>query len=190
MHHLFPTRVSTNSDRGSLKFGEVPDNSTSRWYYLANTLTSIPSTGIDNYSELLFNNSFEPREVSKGNVARAMFYFYTIYRAQANSQGAGFFDSQRSTLCQWHIEDPIDEQEWTRTFQIASHQSDKPNPFVIDCTLAGRMYCPEILDQMCSLLLQPTVLEELDVKVFPNPSNDEAISLVLRKKAVYCSLVF
>jgi len=174
MHHLFPSRADVNSDRGSLKFGEVSDNSTSRWYYLSTSLASPPAINRDAYSELLLNSSFEPREISKGNIARAIFYFNTIYRAQANSQGAGFFDSQRATLCQWHRDDPVDELEWNRTFLIASHQSDKPNPFVIDCTLAARMYCPEILDNMCAPTATKTIFESLDVKIFPNPSRKQS----------------
>ena len=170
MHHLFPSRADVNQARGSLKFGEVPDNATDRWYYLDNNLSSPPTNGIDNYSEYQENVSFEPREVSKGNIARAIFYFNTIYRTQANNQGTGFFDSQRAALCQWHLQDPIDEIEWERTYMIASHQSNKPNPFIIDCTLAARMYCPEIINEMCITTTTSKLVEELEAKAFPNPS--------------------
>lgn len=171
MHHLYPARVNVNQDRASLKFGEISDNTTDRWYYLSSTLTSIPSNNKDNYSEYLGNNAFEPRESAKGNIARSIFYFYTIYRSQAESSGAGFFQSQQADLCQWHAQDPVDEKEWERTFLIASHQSDKPNPFVLDCSLAARMYCPDLVNELCMVTANISVLEQLEVKVFPNPTN-------------------
>ncbi len=85
-------------------------------------------------------NGFEPREDFKGNVARAAFYFYTIYRAEADEADPDFFETQRSTLCDWHDLDPVDSLEWNRNQIIASYQDDKLNPFILDCSLA-RIYC-------------------------------------------------
>ncbi|MEL6865106.1 MAG: endonuclease [Bacteroidota bacterium] len=168
MHHLFPTRVRVNGDRGSLPFGESNDSETEKWYYKTQSLSSIPSQNIDLYSELA-TDRFEPREDHKGNVARALFYFYTIYRAQANQN---FFQQQRETLCQWHLDDPVDELEWQRTFRIAQYQDGKPNPFVLDCTLPERSYCSD-LDLFC----QPTATSTTEITrpnialhVFPNPA--------------------
>jgi len=171
MHHLYPSRVNVNQDRASLKFGDIPDNTTDRWYHLSSILTSIPSSNKDNYSEYLQNNSFESREAVKGNIARSIFYFYTIYRSQAETAGAGFFQSQQEDLCQWHAADPVDENEWERTFLIASHQSNKPNPFVLDCSLAARLYCPNLVDELCNATATTSISEQLEVKVFPNPTN-------------------
>ena len=96
MHHLFPTRSPVNSARGSLPFGEVNDNSATSWYYLTTTQGNVPGSNIDLYSEL-GNGFFEPREDHKGNVARAMFYFYTMYRAQADAADPNYFGLQQST---------------------------------------------------------------------------------------------
>ena len=74
MHHLYPTRVDVNSDRGSFPFAEIDDNRTESWYYLNQTRGSIPSTNIDLYSEKQ-GSRFEPREDHKGDVARSMFLF-------------------------------------------------------------------------------------------------------------------
>ncbi len=143
MHHLYPTRVEVNADRGSLPFGESPDDQTTKWYYQDLEQNSIPSSNVDAWSELLENAVFEPREEHKGNVARAMFYFYTMYREAADQANPDFFEEQRATLCQWHYLDPVDSLEWERTFLIAHYQDDKPNPFVLDCSLAERTYCSE-----------------------------------------------
>ena len=40
----------------------------------------------------------------------------------------------------WHEQDPINEDEITRTWQIAEYQENKPNPFILDATLIYRAY--------------------------------------------------
>ncbi len=140
MHHLYPTRTAVNTARGNSRFAEINDNQTDAWFYLNQQTSSIPSQNIDSYSEQT-NTSFEPREDHKGNVARAMFYFYTMYKSQADSADPNYFETQRATLCQWHEADPVDQLEWTRNNKIAVHQGGKKNPFILDCTLAERSYC-------------------------------------------------
>jgi endonuclease I len=148
MHHLYPTRTPVNADRGNLPFAEVPDNQTIEWYYLNQSQSFIPNQNIVAYSER-GANTFEPREDHKGNVARAMFYFYTMYKAAADAEDPNFFNSQKETLCDWHLLDPVDQKEWERNAIIASYQSGKKNPFILDCTLAERSYCAEF-NQSCS----------------------------------------
>lgn len=142
MHHLYPTRVEPNATRGDFPFSEIPDNQTEEWFYLNQKQTNIPNSSIiARYSEYK-DYVFEPREDHKGNVARAMFYFYTMYKAEADLADNAFFESQRQTLCNWHLLDPADQLEAARTWAIAGYQDGKPNPFVLDCTLARRAYCP------------------------------------------------
>ena len=73
MHHIYPSKINVNSDRGSLPFNEINDNQTNDWYYKNIILHSKPQTNIDSYSEHI-NTYFEPREVHKGNIARAMMF--------------------------------------------------------------------------------------------------------------------
>ncbi len=98
--------------------------------------SSIPSSNINEYSE---NNSsvFEPREDVKGDIARAMFYFYTIYEEEADDY---FFQQQKDILFQWHNQDPITQDEVNRTNLIASYQNNIPNPFILDSSLVNRCY--------------------------------------------------
>ncbi len=169
MHHLFPCRGLVNSARGSDRFADIPDESTLKWFYKGEEMTSIPANR-DLYTED-DNEKFEPRESIKGNVARAMFYFYTMYKAQADGADSEYFESQRETLCTWHDLDPVDQLEWERTFKIAAYQDDKPNPFVLDCTLAGRTFC-EVIDEACKSVPTANLEEEKAFKVSPNPSVD------------------
>ncbi len=149
MHHLYPSRADANADRGNSPFAEIPDEETETWYYQSQQTSAIPAASVrDRYSEKK-GDSFEPREDHKGNVARAMFYFYTMYKEQADLENSTFFESQRQTLCNWHFLDPVDETEWNRTWLIAQYQAT-PNPFVLDCTLPQRCYCEEF-SQLCTL---------------------------------------
>jgi len=166
LHHLFPTRTDVNGDRGHLPFAEIIDTQTDNWYYKNQEIHYIPNSNIDEYSELDLNNTFEPREAHKGNVARAIMYFYTIYKDQASSS---FFEGMKPTLCAWHYEDAVDQQEWDRTMGIKTKQGNA-NPFVLDCTLPERSYCAGMGFE-CS----PDATDEAKhlVKlfgVFPNPT--------------------
>lgn len=139
MHHLFPSRVAVNAARSNSPFAEIPDEQTARWYYRDQELNSIPANHIDAYSEYL-SDRFEPREDKKGDIARAMLYFYTIYRAEALVADPLFFQRQRATLLAWNQQDPPDDVEQSRSEAIALYQDGKPNPFILDPTLAERLY--------------------------------------------------
>jgi len=183
MHHIYPTRKDVNGARGTDPFAEIPDNQTDVWWIQDETQGNVPSQNKDGYSEER-NGQFEPREEHKGNVARSMFYFYTMYKAQADAENSTYFSSQVQTLCDWHYQDPADFKEFIRTKNIAPYQSDKANPFVLDCTLAERSYCSDS-GQMCT----PVAVEEegLDntsslATNFPNPfSNETQIQYFLAK---------
>ena len=171
MHALFPSRVDVNSDRASDPYNDIADSNTLRWYVGTETVSSPNPSRIDSYSE--DNNSFfEPRESVKGNVARAAFYFYTIYEDQANNADPDFFESMIETLCEWHNMDPVDSLEWERNLIIASYQDGKANPFILDCSLV-RMYCPE-LASACQIL--PTDdIKKIDFYLYPNLLGAEQI---------------
>ncbi len=161
MHHLYPSRVKTNSDRGNEPYGESPDNNTIKWYRDKDELTSKPTSSIDEYSEQGLD-IFEPREKVKGDIARSLFYIYTIYRDEVKAVNSDFFELQKATLCNWHNEDPVDEKEWNRTQAIAKYQGNK-NPFVLDCSLVARMYCEQSSSSCKSLSTEEGNTNEKDV---------------------------
>lgn len=166
MHHLFPTRSRVNEARLNYPFSEIDDRNTDDWFYKDMQRTSIPTMNIDAWSEL-GDEVFEPREDHKGNVARAVFYFYAVYRDVAD---ASFFSSQRETLCEWHYLDPVDEKEWVNNIRIASFQSDKRNPFILDCTLAGRSFCPDVVGN-CNITSSRDINSGITA-LYPNPVTD------------------
>jgi PKD repeat protein len=138
MHNLFPAKSNVNSARSNDPFGEIDDTQTDTWYYLDTQTSSIPTSNIDLYSENLGSTAFEPREDHKGNVARAIFYFYSIYQNEADDN---FFNGMKEVLYQWHYQDPVSAAELNRSSQIAYYQGNE-NPFVLDSTLMRRAYFP------------------------------------------------
>jgi hypothetical protein len=145
LHHIFPTRALANNGRSTLPFGEIAPNNVDKWYKDALMLTTPPPVAEQHlYSKQQTGVMFEPPADHKGNVARAMFYFYTMYRNEADGADPNYFNLQKSILCQWHLDDPVDSMEWVRTSRISLFQGNKVNPFVMDCTLPQRCnYCTQ-----------------------------------------------
>ena len=136
MHALRPCKDNVNSARNNKPFNEVVDAETITWYWQDSQTSSIPSSNIDEYSEN-YGSYFEPREDRKGDIARTMFYFYTMYSDVADDD---FFEGQKEVLKTWHVLDSANEEEIIRTWQIAFYQQNKPNPFILDETLIERAY--------------------------------------------------
>ena len=140
IHHIFPTRIEANSARSNYPFDEIPDNQTDKWFYLSNESNEIPSSNIDLYSELDNGRAFEPREDFKGNVARAIFYFWSVYQNRAAvKDDVSFFNGMKDVLYDWHKYDPVDEMEWNRSLGAEQVQGNR-NPFIHDSTLVDRVY--------------------------------------------------
>lgn len=122
VHHLRPTDVSVNSTRGNLDF----DNG-------GEEVGEAPGNRVD-------DDSFEPRDEVKGDVARMVFYMAVRYEG-----GDGFADlevndqvgngsvpamGKLSVLKQWHEEDPPDAFERNRNEVIYNDIQHNRNPFV------------------------------------------------------------
>lgn len=125
IHHLFPSYGNWNSTRSNHPFAEIADNQTTKWMYLNQSQATIPSGNINLYSEYVYPK-FEPREDHKGDVARAVFYFYTMYPTQAGNISAV---GNLQTLYQWHLGDPVSSAEYQRNIDIAAYQGSR-NPYV------------------------------------------------------------
>ena len=140
MHNLFPCKSNVNSSRSNNPFADITDSYTDNWYKRSSTLNSIPSSNIDDYAEKENDfepATFEPRESVKGDIARAVFYFYAIYESAANDT---FWNQMKDDLRTWHYADPVTVAEQTRSNAIAGYQNDKYNPFCFDSTLARRAW--------------------------------------------------
>jgi endonuclease I len=134
-HHIRPTDASVNSSRGNLDF----DNGGSQ---------HSEATGC--YYD---NNSWEPRDEVKGDVARMIFYMAVRYEGgsgeedleladNTNSSPSGQpYHGKMSTLLQWNMEDPVDDFEMTRNNKIYSYQQNR-NPFIDNPDWAEMIWGP------------------------------------------------
>ncbi|GGF73282.1 ExeM/NucH family extracellular endonuclease [Alteromonas lipolytica] len=123
IHHLRPEDVTVNGSRGNLDFD-----------YSDNPLAEAPANRID-------NDSFEPRDTVKGDVARMMLYMDVRYEGSGSDNtpdlvlvdrttSAG--DAELGKLCTllaWHNGDPVDASEEQRAATIYEYQGNR-NPFV------------------------------------------------------------
>jgi len=125
VHHLRPSLVTVNTTRGILDF----DNG-------GNKL--LPEAPLVNYD----NDSWEvPNEV-KGDIARGLFYMAVRYEGEVDnepdleitddvneSQPNTLTIGKLSTLLEWHLQDPPNEQEQLRNDKIFKWQENR-NPFI------------------------------------------------------------
>ena len=71
---------------------------------------------------------FEPRDQQKGDTARALLYFYTVY-GRVGSTDTSNFKLEEATLHAWNQADPVDATERQRNDAIFAAQGNR-NPFV------------------------------------------------------------
>jgi len=142
MHNLAPSRWAVNEARSNFPFGEINDTETDRWYKCDQTLNSpnsLSSETIRAYAEVDgfedFSGTFEPRENAKGDIARSVFYFYTMYRQEALDADADFFSGMQSTLCAWHNQDSSDTLETQRTVMKGIVSSIQPGNYRLNIYL-------------------------------------------------------
>ena len=125
IHILRPVDADANAARLNFPFGEVVSAVT--WEYVDPTNPADTSRlGHDAQGRTVF----EPRDSKKGDVARAIFYFYVRYR---NEPTASFslenFNIEEQTLMQWAADDPVDDYEQERN-ALAFRVQGNRNPFV------------------------------------------------------------
>lgn len=115
LHHLYPTDSRSNSTRGNVYFGEFTDPEIIHDNCESSHRGHFDATG---------SIGFEPPAEHKGNVARALFYFAMRYDLNLP-------DHEEFFLRQWHLLDPVDQDEVNRNNLIESIQGNR-NPFIDD----------------------------------------------------------
>ncbi len=128
LHHLFQVDESANSIRNNHPFGLVktaqkvlPDQ-------------SFPGQASKLGTDAAGVQVFEPVDRSKGDVARALMYFYVRHYMPLPGKGPGplslrNFKVERQVLLAWHRQDPVDAAERRRNDRIFTLQYNR-NPFV------------------------------------------------------------
>ena len=121
---LFSADEISNSVRLNYPFGNVTGSVD--W-------TSPPQPGVNEQSRRGMNAGrivFEPRDSKKGDIARAILYFYVRYKlGPTPSFSLQNFNVEEATLIQWSQQDPPDEFERARNNRVFRAQGNR-NPFI------------------------------------------------------------
>ncbi len=159
-HHIRPTDASVNSSRGNLDFdnGGQQHNEATECYF--------------------DDDSWEPRDAVKGDVARMIFYMDVRYDGSDGVADLEVIDEvdtypnaehgKLSTLLEWHIEDLPDDFELNRNEVIYGYQENR-NPFIDHPEFATAIWG------------DPTAVEKLErqmVRVYPVPAKNR-LTIVL-----------
>ena len=123
MHHLFPTDIDANGRRGNYPFGVVQS---ATWTGPDPDGKGPSKLGTSSDGKTVF----EVRDPYKGNIARAIFYFYTRYRSERPTDfSTANFQVEEATLRKWHAQDPVDAAERALNEGIFQQQKNR-NPYV------------------------------------------------------------
>lgn len=151
LHHLYPARADVNLARSNFAYGAFSNADTWKYFLGQASVTcsmgGCPPANASAHSAVSVPfgpggaSYFMPRASVRGDLARALFYFYTIYRAQADAADPAFFESMRTVLLAWHRQDPVTAEEQARSARVRRYQGND-NPFVLDSSLARRAYDP------------------------------------------------
>jgi endonuclease I len=133
LHHIRPSLVPVNGTRGNLDFDEGG--------------TLVPNT-TDAYKD---NDSFEPPDDVKGDIARMVFYMAIRYEGDISNEAdlelndsvnnSGPYLGRLTILLQWNEEDPPDAFELRRNDRIYELQGNR-NPFIDHPEFAEYIFDP------------------------------------------------
>lgn len=122
LHHIRPTDVSVNSRRGNYDFDIGGE------YDIEAALCRYD------------DDSWEPRDQVKGDIARMVFYMATRYEGENGeidlelndevNNGSKPYHGKLSILLKWHAEDPVDQWELSRNDIIYKDYQHNRNPFI------------------------------------------------------------
>ncbi len=124
-HHLRPSDVGFNGQRGSLKFADGSGNAGS------------------------VSGGWFPGDEWKGDIARMMMYMYIRYGNQCKPTGVGIGssastpDDMINLFLEWNVEDPVSDFERQRNTYHDSNETyaqGNRNPFIDNAYLATRIW--------------------------------------------------
>jgi endonuclease I len=171
-HHLRPCDISVNSARGNKDF----DNGGTQH-----------SEATECYTD---SDSWEPRPVEKGDVARMMFYMATRYEGDVTGEldleladytpTEGPLFGKFSTLIQWNAEDPVDDFERNRNEVVYSYQGNR-NPFIDH---------PEYVNMVYNIANSAPLIEDQEFNLAENSTADTEVGTIVARDTDYNEITF
>ena len=163
VHNLRASNIAVNSTRSNYSFDDCTSNSceyTYENYYSSSALV------------------FEPRDIDKGDVARIIFYMDVRYEGDNGELDLEMTEDilstssklprhgVRSTLLEWHAQDPVDDFERNRNNVIYGYQGNR-NPFIDHPELVDYLWGNK-QDQLWNSSLSSSLEKENEIHI-PNP---------------------
>ncbi len=187
IHHLFPTMDEWNTTRSNHKFNGLAVGSVTKWMTGSTSTTTAPAIGVrDNYSKY-GGSRFEPRRAHKGNLARAIMYFYTMYPTEAGPMSDVI---NVDTMYAWHIQDPVDANERTRNDRVESQQGNR-NPYIDYPEISARAWginvCSGTPSAQASAISSTNLLANSLTLSWTNNSGDKVLVIARSGSAVSTS---
>ena len=160
MHHIRPDETRLNSTRGNNKYGYVTHSSSTEKYAILGNKTSPTIKALGGYCD---NESFEPIDASKGDVARILMYMYTHYNNASNVYGSvnasktsgnlpitNIVNASSASLAwemllEWNELDPVSIYEINRNNRVSEYQGNR-NPFIDYPELANCIWGDDTFD--------------------------------------------
>ncbi len=144
LHHLRPADAFVNGSKGNKDFddGGTPVISDAPY----GTYSGVTGCYTD-------ADSYEPRSVEKGDIARMLLYMAVRYEGTDTSYNLEMADTtpastnsspyygKLSTLLQWHVQDPPDSWELRRNNRIQERQGNR-NPFIDHPEFVNMIWAP------------------------------------------------
>ena len=121
-HNIFACEGKINQIRSNYPYAEVPHNSS--------TLQTVFDHDTGCY---FYNNTFEPNDAAKGEVARAVMYGVVIYDYTMTQM------ISYETVLKWHLQHPVTNRDIYRNNTVHSLQGNR-NPFVDHPEYACRIW--------------------------------------------------
>ncbi|MCK4655179.1 MAG: endonuclease [Candidatus Cloacimonetes bacterium] len=162
-HHIRPCDVTVNSARGNLDF----DNGGTEY------IDGDGPTGCFHDED-----SWEPREEVKGDVARMIFYMEVRYEGEEDEPDLEMVDyipsspngepyhALKSTLLEWHQQDSVDDWEILRNDKVYYYQENR-NPFIDHPEFVGLIWGGVSVED------ENLIITNYQLSNYPNPFNSE-----------------
>lgn len=150
LNHLFPTYSPANNARSNYPFGYVVSGITYQ--------DGGSKLGRDIYNNIVF----EPRDVQKGNTARAVFYFVIRYQ----NYGPYLALQQETALRQFHNFDTVNARERLRNDRVKQYQNNR-NPFVDH---------PEFVERIAAFYIAQNTAPKAKISAAPYTVNFDTLS--------------
>lgn len=134
-HHLYASPAKINNARSNYPFAQFDYSQCGKWCKGTSCQNSAPSGSYEEWDCVSDDgNSFMPRTADRGRIARAVFYFYTMYPQYSISDVGSV-----SLFKQWNSQYQPDSREIARNDAINQTQHNR-NPYIDDPSLVDQAW--------------------------------------------------